>query len=351
MLAKLIAKRRQPEGEAQAHLRQGAAPTRTLPAPCGPGQDCSTGEEGLMQETVFGLPSGVQYKVISNGTGRSPQPGDSVIVSYTGLLPDGTEFTSADTGSDSEAFGLNEAILGLQDVLQYMEEGARWEVYIPSEMAFPEPGPWGGEDVIFVIELHAVMESQPTSTAMGQAEQKDSAPVVRLVDQQAYQEVAAEADITEPEPVHTAETGAGKEDRPRQRMGTEAQTFFEDNARQEGVVSLPSGLQYRVLHSGNGSGLSPGASDSVVLNYRGSFLDGREFDRSEGDAQFNVSEVIPGWREALQQMEEGDQWELYIPPSLAHRGGIRKRGALGMQPLIYQVELVSIAPDGARAAD
>jgi FKBP-type peptidyl-prolyl cis-trans isomerase len=80
----------------------------------------------------------------------------------------------------------------------------------------------------------------------------------------------------------------------------------------------------------------------VVLKYRGTLPDGREFDRSDGQAEFSVQEVIPGWQEALLQMQEGAEWELYIPPTLAHHGATRNRGALGQQPLIYQVELVEI---------
>lgn len=115
-------------------------------------------------------------------------------------------------------------------------------------------------------------------------------------------------------------------------------------------MSLPSGLLYRVLKNGNGSGRSPTATDTVVLKYRGTLPDGREFDRSEGEARYSLGEVIPGLQEALQLMEEGAQWELYVPPSLAHRGGTRQRGALGLQPLIYEIELVSIDKAGAAPA-
>jgi FKBP-type peptidyl-prolyl cis-trans isomerase FklB len=131
-----------------------------------------------------------------------------------------------------------------------------------------------------------------------------------------------------------------------QPPAVDVETFFEENARQEGVVSLPSGLQYRVLKNGNGSGKSPGVTDTVTLKYRGTLPDGREISRSEEATRYRLGEVLPAWQEALQQMEEGAQWELYVPPSLARRGGTRKRNLLDGQPVIYQVELVSINQTG-----
>ena len=122
----------------------------------------------------------------------------------------------------------------------------------------------------------------------------------------------------------------------------EAKKFFEENARQEGVISLPSGLQYKVLRTG--SGQSPGLTDMVILHYRGSLPDGREFDSSYAEkapAAYRVDQVIAGWREALQRMHEGAHWELYIPPELAHNAGTRETP--GFLPLIYQIELVSVS--------
>lgn len=123
----------------------------------------------------------------------------------------------------------------------------------------------------------------------------------------------------------------------------DAQGFFEENARQVGVVTLPSGLQYKILSQGNGR--SPTASDRVAVNYRAFLLDGTEFDSSSQDPDdsiFTLDEVIPGWKEALLRMEEGAQWELYIPPDLAHKGGARKRGMLGYEPRVYVIELKSV---------
>jgi len=125
----------------------------------------------------------------------------------------------------------------------------------------------------------------------------------------------------------------------------DADAFFRENASREGVVSLPSGLQYKILKAGRG--ISPGSRDMVILHYRGRLPDGRVFDDSYAEgapAAYRVDQVIPGWREALQRMQEGAKWELYIPPKLAHSGGIQ--GAAGYLPRIYQIELISVSPAG-----
>ena len=126
----------------------------------------------------------------------------------------------------------------------------------------------------------------------------------------------------------------------------EAKVFFEENAMKEGVISLPSGLQYKVLRTGHGK--SPGQTDMVILHYRGSLPDGREFDSSYAEkapAAYRVDQVIAGWREALQRMQEGAQWELYIPPQLAHGAGTQRTP--DFLPLIYQIELISVSKAGA----
>jgi FKBP-type peptidyl-prolyl cis-trans isomerase FklB len=125
---------------------------------------------------------------------------------------------------------------------------------------------------------------------------------------------------------------------------TEGETFLAANKDKEGVVTLPSGLQYKILTAGTGA--KPTASDSVVCNYRGSLLDGTEFDSSAKHgkaATFEVDRVIKGWTEALQLMPVGSKWQLFIPSSLAYgeRGG--PGGAIGPNAtLIFEVELLSI---------
>jgi FKBP-type peptidyl-prolyl cis-trans isomerase len=120
-------------------------------------------------------------------------------------------------------------------------------------------------------------------------------------------------------------------------------TFLAENKKAQGVVTLPSGLQYKVLKAGDGK--KPTLEDTVVCQYRGTLIDGKEFDSSykrNEPATFPVKGVIKGWTEALQLMPVGSKWELFIPPDLAY--GERGAGAdIGPNStLIFDVELVSI---------
>ena len=124
---------------------------------------------------------------------------------------------------------------------------------------------------------------------------------------------------------------------------SEGEAFLAKNKDKEGVVALPSGLQYKILTEGTGP--KPAATDTVVCNYRGTLLDGKEFDSSfkrKEPAKFPVTGVIKGWTEALQLMPVGSKWELFIPPSLAY--GEQGVGAdiTPNSTLIFEVELLSI---------
>jgi FKBP-type peptidyl-prolyl cis-trans isomerase len=122
-----------------------------------------------------------------------------------------------------------------------------------------------------------------------------------------------------------------------------SQDFLANNGAQEGVVTLDSGLQYKVITAG--AGASPKVDSKVQVHYRGTLLDGTEFDSSykRGEpASFPVNGVIAGWTEALQLMKEGAKWQLVIPAPLAYA----ERGAPPMIPpnatLIFDVELLKI---------
>lgn len=125
-----------------------------------------------------------------------------------------------------------------------------------------------------------------------------------------------------------------------------AEDFLANNATKKGVKTLPSGLQYKVMNEG--SGKTPGANDKVTVHYRGTLTDGTEFDSSYSrnkPASFGVNRVIPGWTEALQLMQEGGKWQLFVPPKL----GYAERGAGSKIPpnsaLIFEVELLSVNTD------
>ena len=126
-------------------------------------------------------------------------------------------------------------------------------------------------------------------------------------------------------------------------MKKDGETFLAANAKKEGVTVLPSGLQYKVLKSGEGR--KPGRTDKVRCHYEGTFPNGQKFDSSydrNEPAVFGVNQVIAGWTEALQLMSEGSAWELYIPYNLAYG----EAGAPGAIPpysaLVFKVELIAV---------
>jgi FKBP-type peptidyl-prolyl cis-trans isomerase FklB len=130
----------------------------------------------------------------------------------------------------------------------------------------------------------------------------------------------------------------------------EGDAFLAANKTKPDVKSFDSGLQYQVLTEGTGE--TPKPADTVSVNYRGTLIDGTEFDSSKPGqpATFQVTGVIPGWTEALEHMKAGSKWKLFIPSSLAY-------GERGHQPkippsaaLIFEVELVSVKPAPAAAA-
>jgi FKBP-type peptidyl-prolyl cis-trans isomerase FklB len=150
-----------------------------------------------------------------------------------------------------------------------------------------------------------------------------------------------------------AQAKAKQEGEANQKEGA---TFLAANKGKEGVVTLPSGLQYKILKEGTGA--KPTAADSVVCNYRGTLINGTEFDSSykRGEpATFPVGGVIKGWTEALQLMPVGSKWQLYIPSDLAYGPRGTPGGPIGPNStLIFEVELLSIkekppAPDKAPA--
>ena len=126
----------------------------------------------------------------------------------------------------------------------------------------------------------------------------------------------------------------------------EGEKFLAENAKKTGVVTLPSGLQYKVIKQGDGP--MPTTNDTVMCHYRGTLIDGKEFDssskRGPEPASFGVTRVIKGWTEALLQMKTGSKWQLYIPSALAY--GERGAGAdIGPNSaLIFDIELASIKP-------
>lgn len=125
----------------------------------------------------------------------------------------------------------------------------------------------------------------------------------------------------------------------------EGDAFLLTNKAKPGVVTLPSGLQYKVVTAGNGP--KPTAEDTIKCNYRGTLLNGTEFDSSAkhgGPADIPVGRVIKGWTEALQLMPVGSKWELYVPASLAYGNQAAGPDIGPNSTLVFEVELLSIEP-------
>ncbi len=134
----------------------------------------------------------------------------------------------------------------------------------------------------------------------------------------------------------------------QQATREDAKRFFEDNATNEGMISLPSGVQYRVVKSGSGG--SPSVSDQVVVAYVGMEPDGTVFDETYSSGEpvtFSMNELTPAWREVLLKMRVGAEFEMYVPPSLAASGSVRKRSMLGYEPSIYLIELLQVVNTSA----
>jgi len=124
--------------------------------------------------------------------------------------------------------------------------------------------------------------------------------------------------------------------------------FLSQNKAKEGVVTLPSGLQYKIIEKGDGA--KPGKEDTVTVDYTGQLINGEVFDSSEKTgkpATFKVSQVIPGWTEALQLMPAGSTWEVYVPASLAY-GPRSVGGPIGPnETLVFKIHLLSVNKSGA----
>lgn len=140
------------------------------------------------------------------------------------------------------------------------------------------------------------------------------------------------------------EARAEKQKKEGEEHKVKGDAFLAENKKKEGVQTLPSGLQYKIITKGTGP--MPKSDDTVVTHYRGTLIDGTEFDSSykRGEpAKFGVTQVIKGWTEALLLMPVGSKWQLFIPGDLAYGPG----GRPGIPPnatLLFDIELISIEP-------
>ncbi|MGB0732722.1 MAG: FKBP-type peptidyl-prolyl cis-trans isomerase [Pontibacterium sp.] len=128
-------------------------------------------------------------------------------------------------------------------------------------------------------------------------------------------------------------------------LAKEGAAFLEENAKRDGIVTLESGLQYEIVEAGDESSAKPSRSDTVRTHYHGTFIDGKVFDSSYDrgqPAEFPVGGVIAGWTEALQLMNKGAKWRLYIPYDLAYGAQGSPGGIPPYSALVFDVELLEI---------
>lgn len=123
--------------------------------------------------------------------------------------------------------------------------------------------------------------------------------------------------------------------------------FLNENKSKEGVVTLPNGLQYKIIKAGDPNGNKPTIQDTVVVNYRGTLIDGLEFDSSEkngGPITFPVAGVIKGWTQILQLMTPGSKWEVFIPNELAYGERAMGHDIPAGAALIFDIDLLEVKP-------
>ena len=136
------------------------------------------------------------------------------------------------------------------------------------------------------------------------------------------------------------------------KSAAEAKAFMETNGKAEGIQTLPSGVQYKIVRSGPATGLKPGPHDEVKVHYEGKLVSGKVFDSSYergAPAAMPLPALIPAWKEALQLMRPGDEWILFVPPEMGYGEEGAGGGEIpGNSVLIFRIELIDVLPAPGR---
>ena len=262
---------------------------------------------------VMPAASGLYFTETTPGNGKKPREGDWVKVNFALSLLDKVPIYSSFEGEPASfEFGKQFENPGVTEALSMMSEGSRASLIVPSSLAF---GAAGRGDIV-----------PPYSTLLYD---------IQMLKIQTKEE-------------HQAELEKAKQLRQakEEKNLIESQRFLEQNSKKEGVITLPSGLQYKVITMGTGE--KPGSTDMVTVNYHGTLINGTVFDSSIERGQpatFRVNGVIRGWTEALQLMPVGSKWTLYIPSELAYKNQQRGQFIEPNMALIFDVELLSISKE------
>lgn len=254
--------------------------------------------ENAGREGVKTTPTGLQYEVLSEGSagGAKPADGDIVDMHYVATKIDGVEFDSSRSRGAAARFPVA-SVAGswTEEGVKLMNVGDRYRFYVPSSLAFGEAGTPGGpigpnEALIYDVELLKVTNADANARA--------------------------------------------------------AADFLAANAKKTGVKTTDSGLQYEVITEGPADGKSPTDTNIVRVHYKGTLLDGSEFDSSYArnePAEFPLGEVIAGWTEGVQLMSVGDKFRFVIPPALAYGETGTPGGPIGPnEALVFEVELLDV---------
>lgn len=260
--------------------------------------------ENAKKKGVITMQNGMQYEILTDATGIKPKKTDKVKTHYHGTLINGDVFDSSVERGKPIDFPLSNVIKGWQEGIPLMSIGAKYRFYIPQELAYGLQSPSAkipaGSTLIFEVELLDI-------------------PV-------------PPAPVVQPESDLQKNLAAGK-------------AFLAENAKKDGVVTLPSGLQYLVIIEG--SGPKAMLTDRVKVHYHGTLIDGTVFDSSVNrgtTSTFGVNQVVKGWQEGIPLMSAGAKYRLFIPSHLAY--GTRGSGAKikAGATLIFDVELFEINP-------
>lgn len=348
---------------------------------------------------VTTLPSGLQYEVLTEGTGDKPKLSDTVRCHYHGTLINGVVFDSSMERGEPAEFPLQGVIKGWTEILQLMPVGSKWKVTIPSNLAYGDRGAGQhiqpGSTLIFVIDLIAIVQASAmkcciSALSIGLALCLSACSIRKGSSQSSEQALSNRADsvayafglingsnfakllATVPgdslarrqvlkgfaEQLQGQETLLSLEqarsifqsyvrdiqDAENKQRLAKNDSVLSANKLKPNVITTESGLQYRILRQGIGAKVeSP--QDTVQVHYKGQLIDGKVFDSSYErgvPARFPVGQVIEGWTEVLQLMSVGAKYEVYIPANL----GYGDRGAGDAIPpqsvLIFDIELLDV---------
>ena len=242
-------------------------------------------EENAQRDDVTVTESGLQYRVIDEGDGILPTAESFAVFDFIGRFVDGEVFSDTFDGGQPTYALVNEIFPGLEEGLQLMPIGSRYEFVLPPDLSYgnnPQPGFPEGAVLIYEIDLLHSSNYDPV--------------------------------------------------------------FLDENAQNEDINVTESGLQYRIIEEG--SGASPEADSNVSVEYTGSFIYGETFDTSrdtEGPASFNLNRVIAGFAEGMQLMQEGARYEFFIPGNLAYGNQPPQQSPIYPNAtLIFDIELISV---------